>query len=157
MDSSEKAVRPYEGVTRRLNGVRAGDVAVSVRPAVRQAPVLPAGWAPLTADQQAAVLQACDRTPGALVFRVGASNPHVEFRVYRLDEGWAGLCVATLYEASADGFPAANRELIALASSDDQAVAIVVARVNTEIRAVGGTFGVALSTPAVLPEDPRRV
>lgn len=157
MNSSQKAAPPPHDIAIvSLQGARGDDVAVNVRPQA-QSPVLPPGWAPLTRDQQAAVLQACDRAPGALAFRVDGVNLEAEYRVYRLDEGWAGLCVASIFAASSDGRPAGNRELIALAPTADQAIALVLSRVNAEKRAAGGRLQVALSTPAVLPEDPRRV
>ena len=54
-------------------------------------PVLPRGWAPLTTDQQRAVLQACDAAPNHLTFRLGSlTNPEVDYRVYQTAEGIVG-------------------------------------------------------------------
>jgi hypothetical protein len=156
MDSQQTADRHGAHAARSPRGrVQPGTVAVPRVP--RPSPVLPAGWAPLTRDQQAAVLQACDRAPSALVFRAGAATAAVEYRVYRLDDVWAGLCVVSVCDTPGNGLPHANRELLGLASADAEAVALVLTRVNAELQAAGRAFKLELNLPAVPPEDPRRV
>ena len=83
-------VRP----ARRVRLIEQGGVVVAY-PEPHRTPVLPAGWAPLTRDQQDAVLRACDLAPDCLILRLGSLwEPGCEYRVYRLaTEQWAGLSV----------------------------------------------------------------
>jgi hypothetical protein len=83
-------VRP----ARRVRLIEQGGVVVAY-PEPHRTPVLPAGWAPLTREQQDAVLRACDLAPDCLIFKLGSVwEPGCEYRVYRLaTEQWAGLSV----------------------------------------------------------------
>jgi len=98
MDTSNHSVgvRPARGV--RL--IEHGGVVVAY-PEPHRTPVLPSGWAPLSRDQQEAVLRACDAAPECLIFKLGSLwEPGCEYRVYRLaTEQWAGLSVVCKYVA----------------------------------------------------------
>ena len=79
---------------RRVRLIEHGGVVVAY-PEPHRTPVLPAGWAPLSRDQQEAVQQACDASPECLIFKLGSLwEPGCEYRVYQLaTENWAGLSV----------------------------------------------------------------
>ena len=64
--------------------------------------MLPAGWAPLSLEQQEAVQRACDAAPECLIFKLGSLwEPGCEYRVYRLaTEQWAGLSVVCKFAAA---------------------------------------------------------
>jgi hypothetical protein len=84
------AVRP----ARRVRLIESGDAVVAY-------PVLPSGWAPLSRDQQDAVLAACDAGSECVIFRVASfCDTSSEYRVYRLSrEQWAGLSVVSRFGA----------------------------------------------------------
>src|SRR4029453_4194666 len=88
--ASRVGVRP----ARRVRLIEHGGVVVAY-PEPHRTPVLPAGWAPLTRDQQEAVQHAWDSAPECLIFRLGSLwEPGCEYRVYRLtSEDWTGLSV----------------------------------------------------------------
>jgi hypothetical protein len=51
---------------------------------VQDSPALPAGWAPLSRDQQEHLLAACDRAPKSIVFCLtSAWTGDAEYRAYR--------------------------------------------------------------------------
>jgi hypothetical protein len=113
-------------------------------PEPHRTPVLPAGWAPLSRDQQDAVLVACDAAPDGLVVRLGSLwEPGSEYRVYRLtSELWSGLSVvskAVSYAPGAAGGAgaAANRQLLGLAWETVRAVRIAVDFFNWDLEAHG--------------------
>jgi len=83
-------VRP----ARRVRLIEHGGAVVAY-PEPHRTPVLPAGWAPLSREQQEAVQQACDAAPECLIFKIGSLwDPSCEYRVYRLTtEKWGGLSV----------------------------------------------------------------
>ena len=86
-------------------------------PEPHRTPVLPSGWAPLTREQQDAVLRACDAAPQCALLRIGSLwDLEAEYRVYRLtSQEWAGLWVASRYVTSADhesGPTGVNQQLL---------------------------------------------
>jgi hypothetical protein len=124
---------------------------------VRRTPVLPRGWAPLTADQQRAVLDACDASPDGLRFRLGSlRNPDVDYRVYRLHSEWAGLWLASRCYTDCDGIDA-NRDLLGLGADASQAVRIALDFFNSDLEARGESWRLGVQSPAVPLADPRRV
>lgn len=115
-------------------------------PEPHRTPVLPAGWAPLSREQQDAVVEACDAAPEAMIMRLGSIwEPGAEYRVYRLaNEQWGGLSVIT--KALADGEsdrrfrPAANVQLLGLAWDTSRAVRIALDFFNWDLEAQGQTW-----------------
>jgi hypothetical protein len=120
-------------------------------------PVLPRGWAPLTPEQQRAVLDACDASPDGLMFRLGSlRDPDVDYRVYQLrNESWAGLWVAS--RCCNDCDVDANRDLLGLGADASQAVRIVLDSFNSDLEARGESWRLGVQAPAVPHGDPRRV
>ncbi len=94
---NQVGVRP----ARRVRLIEHGGIVVAY-PEPHRTPVLPPGWAPLSRDQQEAVLQACDAAPECLIFKLGSLwEPGCEYRVYRLaTEKWAGLSVVCKFAAA---------------------------------------------------------
>jgi hypothetical protein len=121
-------------------------------------PVLPRGWAPLTADQQRAVLLACDAASDNLTFRLGSlSDPEVDYRVYQLqNESWSGLWVASRCFTDCDGV-VSNRDLLGLGSEAFRAVRIALDYFNSDLQARGESWRLGVEIPAVPQGDPRRV
>ena len=147
-------VRPARGV--RLIE-RGGKVVAFAEP--HRTPVLPAGWAPLTRDQQAAVLRACDDAQNAVLFRLGSLwEPGCEYRVYRLvNESWAGLSVVTkcaLGEGAAvsggQGSTDTNLQLLGLGRDPLQVVRIAIDFFNWDLEAHGQAWrlDVQVTTPS---------
>jgi hypothetical protein len=149
----EQPVRPPAGV--RLDEPAEG---VHAHPARFRSPVLPRGWAPLTANQQRAVLRACDAAPERLAFRLGArSGPEIDYRVYQLStESWAGLWVASRCFTDHDGI-ASNRDLLGLGSDVLDAVGVALGYFNSDLEARGEGWRLEVEVPAVPQGDPRRV
>jgi hypothetical protein len=107
-------------------------------------PVLPSGWAPLSRDQQEAVLHACDLAPECLIFRLGSLwEPECEYRVYRLaKEQWAGLSVVSKFSSSDSSRPeqrrsACNGQLLGLAWEPLAALRIASDFFNWDLEAHG--------------------
>ena len=102
-------------------------------PEPHRTPVLPAGWAPLSREQQDAVLGACDAAPDSMMFRLGSLwEPGAEYRVYRLaNELWGGLSIV----AKAAG--QMNRQLLGLAWDTREAVTVAVDFFNWDLEAHG--------------------
>ena len=102
-------------------------------PEPHRTPVLPTGWAPLSREQQDAVLGACEASPESMMFRLGSLwEPAAEYRVYRLaNELWGGLSIV----AKAVGH--ANRQLLGLAWDTRQAVTVAVDFFNWDLEAHG--------------------
>jgi hypothetical protein len=126
---------------------------------VNRSPLLPRGWAPLSADQQRAVLAACDAAPDRLTFRLGSViHPEVDYRVYQLhNETWGGLWVATRCCTDCDGV-VANRELLGLDSGAVRAVRIALEFFNSsDLQVRGQPWRLGVEALAVPPGDPRRV
>ena len=105
-------------------------------PEPHRTPVLPTGWAPLSREQQDAVLGACDASPESMMFRLGSLwEPAAEYRVYRLaNELWGGLSIV----AKAVGH--ANRQLLGLAWDTRQAVTVAVDFFNWDLEAHGQSW-----------------
>ena len=124
----------------------------------RRSPVLPRGWAPLTVDQQRAVLRACDEAADHLAFRLGSlSDAAIDYRVYQLqNETWAGLWVATRCCTDCDG-TVSNRDLLGLGADSVRAVRIALDFFNSDLQARGEPWRLQVETPAVPHGDPRRV
>jgi hypothetical protein len=146
-------VRPARGV--RLGESTKGLVAYS---APHRTPVLPRGWAPLTPEEQRAVLQACDAAASHLTFRLGSlTDPEVDYRVYQLQkESWAGLWVATRCYTDCDG-AVSNRDLLGLGADATRAVRIALDFFNSDLQARGESWRLGVEVPAVPQGDPRRV
>ena len=127
MFNSSITVRPARDV--RL--IEQGGVVIAY-PEPHRTPVLPAGWAPLSREQQDAVLGACDTAPESLVFRLGSLwEPGAEYRVYRLaNEFWGGLSIV----AKGVG---RNQQLLGLTWDTTRAVAIAVDFFNWDLEAHG--------------------
>ena len=123
----------------------------------RRSPVLPRGWAPLTAEQQRAVLRACDEA-GHLTFRLGSlTDASIDYRVYQLqNETWAGLWVATRCCTDCDG-TVANRDLLGLGADSVRAVRLALDLFNADLQTRGEPWRLQVDTPAVPLGDPRRV
>jgi hypothetical protein len=131
---------------------------VATYSAARRTPVLPRGWAPLTAEQQRAVLQACDAAQESLTFRLGSLvDSEVDYRVYRLqNETWAGLWVASRCFTDCDG-AVSNRDLLGLGADAVRAVRIALDFFNSDLLARGESWRLGVEAPAVPQGDPRRV
>jgi hypothetical protein len=100
-------------------------------PEPHRTPVLPAGWAPLSREQQDAVLNACDVAPESMVMRLGSLWDQSEYRVYRLaNDSWGGLSIAARGEGR-------NQQLLGLAWDMSGAVAIAIDFFNWDLEANG--------------------
>ena len=128
------------------------------RSSARRTPILPRGWAPLTGDQQRAVLHACDAAAEHLTFRLGSLvDSEVDYRVYQLqNETWAGLWVATRCCTDCDGV-VSNRDLLGLGADAVRAVRIALDFFNSDLLARGESWRLGVEAPAVPQGDPRRV
>lgn len=156
--------RPYLDVrpSRRVRLIEHGGRVVAY-PEPHRTPMLPAGWGPLTREQQDAVLQACDAAPQCVVFRVGSLwDPESEYRVYHLtNEHWAGLWVASRHLTSAHDDPGsssgANQQLLGLGPDALHALQITVDFFNWDLSAHGEHWRLSLEPPPdVVDSDPRR-
>ena len=114
-------------------------------PEPHRTPVLPAGWAPLSREQQDAVLAACDQAPEAMVLRLGSLwEAGTEYRVYRLaNDFWPGLSVVAKAavpgpgDASPLGGGPGNGQLLGLAWETPGAVKIAIDFFNRDLEAQG--------------------
>ena len=124
----------------------------------RRSPVLPRGWAPLTVDQQRAVLRACDDAADHLAFRLGSLNDAaVDYRVYQFqNETWAGLWVATRCLTDCDG-TLSNRDLLGLGADPVRAVRIALDFFNSDLQGRGDSWRLQVESSAAPHGDPRRV
>jgi hypothetical protein len=155
--------RPYVDVrsTRRVRLIDQGGNVIAY-PEPHRTPVLPPGWAPLTREQQEAVLQACDAAPRCLVFRIASLwDPDAEYRVYRLTtEHWAGLWVACRYVMTLHddpGLPGGeNRQLLGLGSDSAHAIQLTIDFFNWDLEAHGETWRLIAIPPPPAEGDPRR-
>jgi hypothetical protein len=131
-------------------------------PAPHRTPVLPSGWAPLTREQQDAVLNACDQSPDCLAFRVGSLwDAGTDYRVYCLTKkDWAGLWIASRYVADdhddSDG-GGDNRQLLGLGSDAVDAVRLALDFFNWDLQSHGESWRLSVEIPAMHDDDPRRV
>ena len=155
--------RPYVDVrpSRRVRLIDHGG-SVTAYPEPHRTPVLPAGWGPLTKEQQDAVLQACDTAPQCVVFRIGSLwDPEAEYRVYRLtDEHWTGLWVASRHVATTNdddaGTCGENRQLLGLGVDAAHAVQLAVDFFNWDLEAHGEQWRLRATPPPPVDSDPRR-
>jgi hypothetical protein len=115
---------------------------VMAYPEPHRTPVLPAGWAPLTREQQDAVLRACDPAPDCLIFKLGSLwEPGCEYRVYRLTtEQWGGLSVVSKCTTSAHSAPARNVQLLGLSWEPIGALRIAADFFNWDLEAHGQSW-----------------
>ncbi len=102
-------------------------------------PVLPGAWAPLTDEEQAAVLAACERCDSGLLMRLAApEEPREEYRVYRLSGDWPNLVVvarATLVEPSGYGSPIVrNTEFLGVAKTAEEGIRLAISVYRSELR-----------------------
>ena len=154
--------RPYVDVrpNRRVRLIDRGG-SVTAFPEPHRTPVLPTGWAPLTHEQQDAVLRACDAAPQCVVFRIGSLwDPEAEYRVYRLTgDHWAGLWVSTRFETMHDhsGVPSGeNSELLGLGPDAPHALQLTVDFFNWDLEAHGEQWRLSAIPPPPIDNDPRR-
>jgi hypothetical protein len=100
---------------------------------VQDSPALPAGWAPLSRDEQEHLLAACDRAPKSIVFCLtSAWTGDAEYRAYRLnDETWAGLWVAAVWSRSPRRY--GRRQLLAVGHDPRRVVATAIQRFSERL------------------------
>lgn len=124
--------------------------AVVAYPEPHRTPVLPPGWAPLSREQQEAVLHACDSASEGLQFRVGSPwDPSSEYRVYQLQTDlWGGLAVAVGCGGEQSG-PLLSRRLLGLGRDVPHAMRIVVDFLNWDLEAHGCSWRLALTGPSI--------
>jgi hypothetical protein len=155
MDTSNQpiGVRP----ARRVRLIEHGGVVVAY-PEPHRTPVLPAGWAPLSREQQEAVQRACDGAPECLIFKLGSLwEPGCEYRVYRLaTEQWAGLSVVCKFATdtrktgdSLVGASLCNRQLLGLAWEPLVALRIATDFFNWDLEAHGQSWRLSVQEAAV--------
>jgi len=126
--------KPAARVVQHLAGVTA-------YPQPHPVPVLPGGWAPLEASDEAAVLDACDESADACRLRLGSVwDARSEYRVYCLDgPTWGGVHVATLFS---DG---RNSCLLAIAHQPEEAARIALDFGNWDLEAAGASWRLVLT------------
>jgi len=135
---------------RRTRTVRVVEHAggVSVYPEPHALPVLPKGWAPLGAIEQSALLEACDSRPNACRLRLGSLwDKQSEYRVYCLNDEWAGACAATIFDAEAteSGVRGRNTRLLGVAVSLDRALRLAVEFANWDLAAEAADWRLSVS------------
>jgi hypothetical protein len=125
-------------------------------PEPHRTPVLPAGWAPLSGEQQDAVLRACDAAPESMIIRLGSLwEPAAEYRVYRLaNELWGGLSIVSKTsnaseDPDAQTGAATNRQLLGLAWDTVRAVRIAIDFFNWDLEAQGQPWRLDVNNIAV--------
>jgi len=121
---------------------------VSVFPEPHALPVLPKGWAPLGPIEQSALLEACDARPNACRLRLGSLwDKRSEYRVYCLNEQWAGACAATIFDIDPEeaGALGRNTRLLGVATSVDRALRLAVDFVNWDLAADGTEWRLTVS------------
>ncbi|HET7218279.1 MAG TPA: hypothetical protein VFJ02_09525 [Vicinamibacterales bacterium] len=104
---------------------------------------MPAGWAPLSREQQDAVLRACDAAPECVIFKLGSLwEPGCEYRVYRLAiEQWAGLSVVCKFAAAGHTHVSpCNEQLVGLAWDPLGALRIATDFFNWDLEAHGQSW-----------------
>jgi hypothetical protein len=133
-------------LTVRLRRMRSARVVehpagVTAYPEPHATPLLPQGWGPLEAPDQAAVLEACDEFADACRLRLGSVwDTSSEYRVYCLEGPiWGGLHVATVYRSHR------NARLLAVAARPDDAARIALDFVNWDLEAAGAGWRLGIS------------
>ena len=149
------AVRP----ARRVRLIEHSGVVVAY-PEPHRTPVLPAGWAPLSLEQQEAVQRACDAAQDCLIFRLDSLwEPGCEYRVYRLtNEHWAGLSVVCKFAPPPSTAPSmatsaiqavpCNFQLLGLAWDAVGALRIATDFFNWDLEAHGQPWRLAVEDAA---------
>lgn len=137
---NEVSVRPSRDV--RLVE-QAGKIVAYPEP--HRTPVLPGGWAPLSREQQDAVLQACASAAECLQFRVGSPwDAGCEYRVYQLQtDRWGGMAVAVRSTPGESG--AMRLDLLGLARESVRALRIAIDFFNWELEAHGQPWRLAVT------------
>lgn len=127
-------VRP----ARRVRLIEQGGRVVAY-PEPHRTPVLPAGWAPLSRDQQEAVQRACDGAPECLMLKLGSLwEPGCEYRVYHLTtEQWAGLSVVCKFAATGPASLPCNGQLLGLSWDPVAALTLATDFFNWDLEAHG--------------------
>ena len=125
---------------------------VSAYPEPYRTPVLPPGWPPLEAPEEASVLQACDQFGDACRLRLRSLwDPASEFRVYSLEaEAWRGVCAATVFTADSSAVESGagrNSRLLAIAHTPGEAARVAVDFLNWDLAADASHWRLSL-TPA---------
>jgi hypothetical protein len=123
--------------------------AVVASPEPHRTPVLPAGWAPLSREQQEAVQRACDATPECLILRIGSLwEPGCEYRVYRLaTENWGGLSVVCKFSANYPVGSPCNGQLLGLAWEPLAALKLATDFFNWDLESHGQTWRFSVDSP----------
>jgi len=136
MSNESVAVRP----ARRVRLIEHRGMVVAY-PEPHRTPVLPAGWAPLSHEEQEAVQRACDAAQDCLIFKLGSLwEPGCEYRVYRLaTEQWAGLSVVCKFALPADPYQGSpcNFQLLGLSWDPIGALRIATDFFNWDLEAHG--------------------
>jgi hypothetical protein len=146
--------------TRRVQLIDDGGRVIAY-PEPHRTPVLPSGWAPLTREQQDAVLRACDAAPQCALLRLGSLwDIDAEYRVYRLTgQQWGGLWIASRYVATADqetGNTGANQQLLGLGIDAQHAIQLTVDFFNWDLETHGEQWRLAATSQPGTDSDPRR-
>ena len=102
-------------------------------------PVLPGAWAPLTEEEQSAVLAACERCDGGLLMRLAAPVEALEeFRVYHLSGDWPNVVVvsrATLVKLKGYGAPVVrNTDVLGVAKTAEEGIRLAISMYRAELR-----------------------
>ena len=102
-------------------------------------PVLPGAWAPLTDEEQSAVLAACERCDGGLLMRLAAPVEALEeYRVYRLSGDWPNLVVvsrATLVKRKGNNSAIVrNTECLGVAKTAEEGIRLAISFYRSEFR-----------------------
>jgi hypothetical protein len=133
---------------------RAGDL--SIFPEPHTVPVLPEGWAPLGPIEQSALLEACDARPHACRLRLGSLwDVRSEYRVYCLDDDWAGACAATIFdqEHPVPALPhGRNTRLLGVAIRPEDAISLALDFVNWDLEADDAPWRLTVSPRGTVRE-----
>ena len=131
---------------------------VKAYPQPHRTPVLPPGWAPLSRQEQEAVLALCRVHRATLRLRLPSVwDPCVEYQAFELPrDSWNGMTVATMSVRRDEGDgprPAhgqVNFRLLAISESPIEALRVAVDFFNWDLEAHGSTWRLFVAT-----RDPR--
>lgn len=114
---------------------------VQAYPEPHDAPVLPRGWGPLEASDEAAVLEACDQFADACRLRLGSLwEADSEYRVYCLEGNvWGGVYAATVFACGRNG------RLLAITDTPVEAANVALDFLNWDLDALGLDWRVRLT------------
>ena len=146
--------------TRRVQLIDYGGRVIAY-PEPHRTPVLPSGWAPLTHEQQDAVLRACDSAPQCALLRIGSLwDLDAEYRVYGLTgQQWGGLWIASRYVTVTDqesGPVGTNQQLLGLGIDAQHAIQLTVDFFNWDLETHGEQWRLAATSQNGTNGDPRR-